>query len=52
MSKLQFIRLLSLATALAVALAWAEPALAFDPQPDPPGMWWDLMQRIWRVIGR
>lgn len=52
MSKPRFLRLLTLAAAVAAALALAEPALAFDPQPDPPGMWWDVMSRIWRFFGR
>lgn len=52
MSQPRLIRLLTLAAALAAALAWAGPALAFDPQPDPPGMWWDVISRVWRFFGR
>lgn len=32
------------------ALCALEPALAFDPQPDPPVAWWDPIFHIWRLI--
>lgn len=51
MSRTVLIRNLSLAVVAIAALVALEPALAFDPQPDPPvGSWWDPVLRLWRLI--
>ena len=39
---------LALAAALAALAGGADPAWAFDPQPDPPQAFWDAVLRIWR----
>lgn len=39
---------LALTAALVALAAGADPALAFDPQPDPPQGYWDMVLRIWR----
>jgi hypothetical protein len=43
-------RSLLIAAAALAALAVAGPALAFDPQPDPPIAIWDAVLRIWRLF--
>lgn len=43
---------LTLAAVALLALAVADPAYAFDPQPDPPLAWWDAIARVWRWLGR
>lgn len=39
---------LALSAALLALAGYAGPALAFDPQPDPPQAFWDVVLRIWR----
>lgn len=51
MSRTTLVRNLSLALVAIAAFIALEPALAFDPQPDPPvASWWDPVLRLWRLI--
>ncbi len=50
MSRIHLVRSASLAIVAIAALIAVEPALAFDPQPDPPVVWWDSLQRLWRLL--
>ncbi|MBL8306136.1 MAG: hypothetical protein JNM33_05535 [Rubrivivax sp.] len=50
MSRTQLVRSASLAVVAIAAIIAVEPALAFDPQPDPPAVWWDSIQRLWRLL--
>lgn len=51
MPRNMLIRHLSLAIVAIAALVALEPALAFDPQPDPPALpGWDTILRLWRLL--
>lgn len=52
MSHPRSLRLWALLAVAAAALVVIEPALAFDPQPDPPVAWWDAVLRLWRYVWR